>query len=420
MHQIANFLFEICKLKEKAKTGWVLMKIKNPETIADHTFRTAFGSWLLGAERNLKIGELIKISLVHDLSEVYAGDMTPFFYYEEAKKKEILMKWVRLSKEEKEKRGKEKFKREKTSLLRLIKDLNRGLKDEIFFYWLISEKMLTKETKFVKQFDRIETLLQAIEYFDANEEIGGTSWWEGTEERVEDPLLLEFLKILQNKFYERRIKNIEHKKELEAILEFLLKIGKLKRLPRLYWTLRKVKNPETVTGHIFTLAMMAWILGRQKKELNMEKLLKMALCHEISAVLTGDTTPYDLILPKEKRKRKKILENMLYLSKKEKEKIFKKEYQEERGAISKLTSKLRPPVKEEMDQLWKEYRTKSSPEGNFLNQLNALAVLMQALLYQKQNKKFQANPLWEWALEKCEDPICLEFLAELDKKFPKR
>lgn len=421
MKNILNFLVQVNRLKEMPRTGWVLREVKNPETIADHLFRIAVASWLLGRKKNLNLKKIIKIALSHDLCEVYAGDIPPFFYYldlpkEKKKKKEFLRKWVRLSKKEKEKMGKVKTDREKKSLLRLIKYLTPEQKQDIFSSWLDYEKMISKEGKFVRQVDKIETLLQAIEYFGTKKDSLASSWWEECEEIVEDKLLLNFLKVIQKKFYRRGLKREENEKDLENILNFLLEIGKLKRLPRLYWVLRGVENPETVAGHIFTLTLMAWIFGKETG-LNSEKLLKMALCHEISAVYTGDTTPYDRILPKDSQKRKEILKRMIRLSIEKKEKISFKNYQEEKKTIEKLTLKLEPALRNEIIRLWEEYRTKSTSEGYFLSQLNVLAVLLQALLYEQKDKNFFVAPVWEWALETVDHPLVLKLLREMKKKF---
>jgi len=421
MENNLNFLIEIQKLKETPRSGWVLMKVKNPETIADHIFQVTFFGWLLGKEKNLNVEKIIKMALSHDLCEVYAGDMTPFFYWEglnreKIEDEKILLRGIRLSKEEKEKRGKEKFEREKNSLSKLLSFLKPELKDEIFSLWLSFEKKISDEGKFTKQLDRIMTLLQAIQYFGPEKTSGGTSWWELTEEIVEDDLLLELLKIIQEKFY-GGVKNYKKNKKLEAILDFILEIGKLKEMPRLYWILRGIKNPETVAGHIFTLAIMAWIFGRERNELHQEKLLKMALCHELSAVYTGDTTPYDRILPKDEKEREEVLKKMIRLSKKEKRWIFLTDYKKEKKAIERLTKKIDPSIKKEILELWHEYRTRSSPEAKFLGQLNILAVLLQGLIYEKRYKEFTAAPLWEWAFENCDDEICVSLMDEMKKKF---
>lgn len=422
MEKTVNFFIEVNKLKELPRTGWVLRKAKHPETVAEHTFRVALMNWIFAKLTGINAERVIKISLSHDLCEVYAGDVTPFFYRlrdvpkSKKEREKFFRKYVRLDGKTKTKRGKEKFNLEKKSLLKLIKHLKPEIKKEIFSSWISYETKNTKEGDFARQVDKIETLLQAIDYFGTDKDSFANCWWEECEENTEHPLLLEFLKVIQKKFY-GKVKGYEKNSELEAILDFILDVGKLKKMPRLYWMLRGIKDPETVAGHIFTLTIMAWIVGREKKELNMEKLLKMALCHELSAVYTGDTTPYDRILPESAKERKKVLEKMVRLSKRKKEWIFLADRKKEEKALKKLTRKLEPSLRKEILQLWEEYREKKSLEGHFLSQLNTLAVLLQGLLYEKKYKGFSAQPLWEWAFEVCEDPICLSLMDEMKKKF---
>ena len=422
MKEVLDFLLKVHKLKETTRTGWIIWRIKNPETIAEHIFRVCFLAFLLGAKKGLRLKTCIQDALSHDLCEVYAGDATPLFYYQNLdvrKKKDraILMRGIRLLEKDKKKRLGIKFSREKKSLFKLLAPLEKKLKYEILLRWLDYEKGFSKEGKFVKQLDWIENLIQSLEYLGPKG--SGSGWWEIAEEKVDDPLLIDFLAVIQKNFYGGKSTH-QKNPELEAILDFVLQIGKLKRMPRLYWILRGVKNPETVAGHTFTLAIAAWILGSKKKELDMGKLLKMAFCHELSAVYTGDTTPYDKILPKDKEEREKVLKKMIRLSKKEKKWVFLKDRQEEKRAFQKLTRNLKPSLKKEIIQLWNEYRERSTPEGYFLAQLNVLVVLLQGLLSEKENKKFSASPLWEWAFEVCDDPITIQLMGEMKKKFYRR
>lgn len=421
MKELLKFFLEIEKLKIMPRTGWVLMEVENPETIAEHTFRMAMLAWLLGEKKKLSIERIIKTALFHDLCEVYAGDKTPFFYYsrlpkDEIERKKRLMKWPRLPHKEKRKKGRKKAEEERKSLQKLIKDLEPEIKREVFSSWSSFEKRISKEGKFVKQVDRIETLIQSIEYFGPKKEVGGTSWWEGTEEMIDDPLLLKFLNVIQKKFYSKVIGKYKKDRELERILDFILEIGKLKKMPRTIWVSMGVKNPETVAGHIFTVSLMAWVFGQGKKELHMKKLLKMALCHEIPSVYTGDLiTPFR----KTPEKGREIFQKWPRLSRKEKRKVFYGDYKKEKKALRKLTLKLKPSLRKEIIQLWDEYKIASTPEAKFLNQVNVCAVLLQAFLYQKKDKDLPIDWLWEWAFEKCTDPVSLEFIEELKKKFYK-
>ncbi len=207
MKNILNFLIEVGRLKRTPRKGWVLRGIKNPETIAAHTFRMAIMSWLLGIEKKLNIKKVIKMSLIHDLCEVYAEDTTPYdnkvSFKNKNKWKEITKKWPRFSKEEKEKIYQKKYKKENKALEKLILNLPPSLKKEIRNLWDDYEKGLTKEGKFVRQLDRVENLLQALEYWEKNKQFAIEPWWVQIEELVDDPTLLEFMKALDKKFHKK-------------------------------------------------------------------------------------------------------------------------------------------------------------------------------------------------------------------------
>ncbi len=427
MKNLFNFILKVNKLKAIPRTGLVWLGVENPPTVADHIFRSALTSWLFGGKDNLNIERLIKIAFSHDICEVYSGDMTPFWNLlpkDKKKRKEALKRWIRLPLKEKEKRDKKEFKIEKKSLLKLIKPLELGLKEEIFSCWFDYKRGGTAAGRFFKQTDKMDSMIEALEYLDKKEYSFVTPWWEEADELIVNPLINLFLKTIQNKFYDIKVKipsNLYDKKtkrEVKNLLDFILETGKLKKMPRRIWVSLGVQNPEMVASHIFSLTLLAWVLGQKKKELNMEKLLKMALCHELSAIYTGDLiTPYSRVLPKTKKEIKKVFEKWPRLFQKEKQKKFKQDYKKERKAFQKLTQKLPTPLREEMIQLFDEYKTVSTAEARFLNQVNVLTVLFQGLEYQKKDKDLPIRFLWEWTFEKCDDQICFDFIEELKKRF---
>jgi len=206
MKELLNFFIEIGKLKKIPRKGWVLRGVKEPETIASHTFRMAIISWLLSRQTKLNINKILKMSLIHDLCEVYAGDTTPYdrlLPRDKKQWKQIVSKWPRLSKREKEKSFLEKYKKETETLEKLILKLPPGLKKEIRSLWTDYEKGLTREGRFVRQVDRVENLLQALEYWKKNKQFAIEPWWVQIEELVDDPILLEFLKSLEKKFHSK-------------------------------------------------------------------------------------------------------------------------------------------------------------------------------------------------------------------------
>lgn len=204
---------------------------------------------------------------------------------------------------------------------------------------------------------------------------------------------------------------------MEDFLDFLIDIGRLKRMPRTYWKARGIKNPETVAEHSFTLALIALIFGAGKRHLNTEKLLKMALCHEMASVYTDDLIPYYDSLPKDKKKRDEIFKKLPRLLKNKKIKRFSEDYKLEKNSVKKLVSCLDYSLGKEIIRLWDEYKNKTSAEGRFLGQINVLAVLLRALLYRKENKKFSVQAIWEWAFEICDDPTCYELMNDMKKIF---
>lgn len=200
MKDILNFLIEVGKLKKLKRKGIMFYGVKDPETTAAHTFRMAILAWVLGEQKKLNIERVLKLVLVHDLCEVYAGDITPYngvLPKDEEERKEMVRKWVRLPKEKKIEKYKRKYKMERESLEKLVKELPKQLREEILSLWEEYEKQSSLEGKFVHQIDRAENLLEAFECFKKDKEFPTRPWWEHAEEVIDDPLILQFLKEIE-------------------------------------------------------------------------------------------------------------------------------------------------------------------------------------------------------------------------------
>jgi len=206
---------------------------------------------------------------------------------------------------------------------------------------------------------------------------------------------------------------------MENLLKFFIEVGKLKKIKRKGWVLRGIKNPETIAAHTFRMTIMAWLLC-SKKRLNLNKVLKMCLIHDLCEVRAGDTTPYDKILPLDKKQWKAIMNKWPRLSQTNKEKIFQEKYKKENIALKRIIAKLPPVFKKEITNLWNDYEKGLTREGRFVRQLDRLENLLQALEYWQKDKQFAIKPWWVQIEELIDDPILLEFMAVLDKKFHKR
>ena len=208
---------------------------------------------------------------------------------------------------------------------------------------------------------------------------------------------------------------------MDEIIKFFIEIGKLKGMPRRGWVIRDVKNPESIAEHIFRVAIMGWVLADKKdKKLKIEKIIKMALIHDLCEVYAGDTTPYDSILPKDKKKRRELLKTWPRFTEKQKKKLADQKYKKEKAGLEKLIKNLQPRLRQEIKSLWMDYENGASPEGRFFKHADRLESFLQAAEYWKINKNVPQGPYWIQARELHDDPILLEFIEQIEKEFHKK
>lgn len=295
MKNLANFLIETGELKEIPRRGWVLRNVENPESIASHIFRAAVMAWLLsGRKKGLNAEKVIKIALIHDLCEIYAGDSTPYDPLvsndEDEKTKKLTEKWVRMSMEKKQNNYNKKKKKEEKALRRLVNDLPPEVKKDIFHFWLDYEEKTDPESNFFSQVDRLESFLQAHEYKEEDPDFPLEGWWEWAREFFDDSLSINFMEVLEVKFYEKE-KNSHP--DLLKLLTFFNRLYPLKKI-------KKEETDETIAERGYHLALTAWLLGRKREDLQMEKVLKISLLRSIDYLSDPDKILREL--PEEKRK----------------------------------------------------------------------------------------------------------------------
>ncbi len=75
----------------------------------------------------------------------------------------------------------------------------------------------------------------------------------------------------------------------------------LKDLPRAGWLRVGIAHPESVAAHSFGVALNALLLC--PPGLDREKILIMALIHDLAEARVGDITPHDNVPPAEKHRR---------------------------------------------------------------------------------------------------------------------
>ncbi|KAI7872709.1 HD domain-containing protein [Spinellus fusiger] len=146
-HNVLAFLHTLEQLKRTKRTGWIDHGIRGPESISDHMHRMSVMAMLINdpsLDRNKQVTRLcIKMALVHDLAEAVVGDITPH---------------AGVSKQD-------KYTRERNAMEGFQKLLdNTSMAQEITALWLEYEEASTPEALLVKDLDKFEMIVQAMEY----------------------------------------------------------------------------------------------------------------------------------------------------------------------------------------------------------------------------------------------------------------
>jgi putative hydrolase of HD superfamily len=127
-------------LKRTRRSGWVEVGVYQPESVADHTFRTAILSMLYADIEGLDPLKLLRMALIHDLPEAVIGDLTPSKKTAETKEKED------------------------TAINQILNLLPERQREKYLTVWNEYTEGKTREAQAVRQLEKIEMALQAKEY----------------------------------------------------------------------------------------------------------------------------------------------------------------------------------------------------------------------------------------------------------------
>ncbi len=204
MNKDLRFLSAIGTLKEKKRRGWILHGIENGETTAEHILHTAFLAWMGAQKRNdLDLEKVIKLSLIHDICEVYAPDLTSYDAVgikeegeiTEEEIKNIVSSPQRGRPTTNQRRRMEiiKKKLEEEGIEKLLADTPEGLREEIASLWSEYEERFTAESRFVWQADRLANLFQGMEYYKKFGNFEYELWLRRAKEVLDDEYFLKLL-----------------------------------------------------------------------------------------------------------------------------------------------------------------------------------------------------------------------------------
>jgi putative hydrolase of HD superfamily len=156
------------------------------------------------------------------------------------------------------------------------------------------------------------------------------------------------------------------------VIDFLLKIGRLKRYPRTGWIVSGINlaEIETVGAHSFRTALIALILSMMEKdelnyEIDIRRVLEIALLHDFSEAVLQDIDRR--IIP--------------YFGKEFKQ--LKK--QAEERAVEEIITSIgdHVEVKRLFSEVFEDYMLKKSKESKIVQVADRLEVLVQAFEYEQ-------------------------------------
>ncbi len=75
MQELVQFLFEVGCLKKVRRSGWWLLGNKNPESVAEHSFRCTIIGYLLAKSEKVDASKVIMMCLFHDVHEARTNDL---------------------------------------------------------------------------------------------------------------------------------------------------------------------------------------------------------------------------------------------------------------------------------------------------------------------------------------------------------
>jgi 5'-deoxynucleotidase YfbR-like HD superfamily hydrolase len=166
------------------------------------------------------------------------------------------------------------------------------------------------------------------------------------------------------------------------------KVGKLKRIKRAGWTRMSIPNPESVADHSFRCTFFAMVLG-DLKDLDCERIMKMALIHDLAEITVGDITPHDGISDDEKKQR-------------------------EDAALKQIFQDILN--REDYLNLWTEYQNQETKEAIFIRNIDKLEMAFQAMEYQEEFPKLDLAEFIKEAEKQIDLPEVHDLLNDIKKQ----
>ncbi|CDW55485.1 HD 3 domain containing protein [Trichuris trichiura] len=148
----------------------------------------------------------------------------------------------------------------------------------------------------------------------------------------------------------------------DNVLTFCEFLARLKHLPRTGWVNNNVRNPETVAGHMYRMAMLMFCVDTKKEGVDFNHCVKMALVHDLAESIIGDITPACNISKQAK-------------------------FQWERAAMEKICEFVVANMADQVIRLFDEFERGMTKEAMLVRDLDKFDMLEQAMEYEKNENR---------------------------------
>src|SRR5712692_4387875 len=176
---------------------------------------------------------------------------------------------------------------------------------------------------------------------------------------------------------------------LDSLFRFWQYAAELKGEPRKGWQNKVHGRVESVADHSFAVALLALFEG-ERRGYDLEKILRLALIHDLEEAIIGDLTPRD------KARRGPI-----------------RVRRDREIAIRELLSKLPAKRRASYLKLWTDLRERQSKEARLVHQLDKLEMAFQANAYGKRTGQRKMRDFYESATREIKDPTLMSALATI-------
>ena len=178
---------------------------------------------------------------------------------------------------------------------------------------------------------------------------------------------------------------------MDSLVRFWQYASELKREPRKGWQKRVDGRLESVADHSFAVTLLGLYEG-ERRGYDLERILKLALIHDLEEAIVGDLTPQD------------------------KARLGRTRVEKAReGAIRELLSKLPSKSRASYLKLWTDLKERRSKEARLVHELDKVEMAFQAHEYGKRTGQRRMRDFYESAIKETNDPILKRALATIVK-----